>query len=83
MEVFFERLAKRSILVFVTIFIVSLAIGTFLFLVLNTKAFAVAAGSSDIGWLNQLQSELGERFGTVDAGGAGGSSDRHVRLETH
>ena len=30
MEVFFERLAKRSILVFVTIFIVSLAIGTFL-----------------------------------------------------
>lgn len=72
MEVFFERLAKRSILVFVTIFIVSLAIGTFLFLVLNTKAFALAAGSSDIGWLNQLQSELGERFGTVDAGGAGG-----------
>ena len=72
METFFERLSRRSILVFVGIFVVSLAIGTLLFLVLNTKAFALAGGDMDISWLKRLQAELGEKFGTIDAGGAGG-----------
>ena len=72
MESFFERLSRRSILVFVAIFIVSLGIGTILFLVLNTKSFAVADNSLDIGWINQLQRELGKQFGTDDASDAGG-----------
>lgn len=72
MENFFERLSRRSILVFLTIFFVSLAIGTILFLLLNTKALAVAVGSVDVGWLNTLHAGLGKQFGTEDAGGAGG-----------
>lgn len=75
MESFFERLSRRSILVFIAIFIVSLGVGTILFLVLNTKSLAVADVADNsvvIKWINQLQRSLGKQLGTDDASDAGG-----------
>ena len=72
MENFFEWLLKKSILVFFLIFVVSLGIGTLLFVVLNTSAFAVPDGGKVTGWIHDLQSGFGRHFGATDAGGAGG-----------
>lgn len=65
MGTFFDKLAERSILVFMAIFVVSLAIGTLLFVALNSKSFALAADGATIGWLRA-------QFGTDGAGDAGG-----------
>lgn len=65
MEKFFENLSKRSVLVFMAIFVISLVLGALLFFGLNAKI-------AGLDWTTVSQSSLSKIFGTEDAGGAGG-----------